>query len=31
MGFMSIKFKGALVLYWVINNLLQIIQTLVNK
>ena len=32
MGFMSIKFKGALVLYWVINNILQIIQTLViNK
>ena len=32
MGFMSIQFKGALVLYWVINNILQIIQTLViNK
>jgi YidC/Oxa1 family membrane protein insertase len=32
MGFMSIKFKGALVLYWVINNVLQVLQTLViNK
>ncbi|WP_413228437.1 membrane protein insertase YidC [Clostridium sp. CS001] len=32
MGFMSLKFKGALVFYWVINNLLQVIQTLViNK
>ncbi|MGH4137482.1 membrane protein insertase YidC [Clostridium sp.] len=32
MGFMSLKFKGALVLYWVINNVLQVIQTLViNK
>ncbi|MBU3091159.1 membrane protein insertase YidC [Clostridium sp. CM028] len=32
MGFMSLKFKGALVLYWVINNLLQVVQTLViNK
>jgi YidC/Oxa1 family membrane protein insertase len=32
MGFMSLKFKGALVLYWVINNLVQVIQTLViNK
>lgn len=32
MGFMSIKFAGALVLYWVINNVLQVIQTLViNK
>ena len=32
MGFMSLKFKGALVLYWVINNILQVIQTLViNK
>jgi YidC/Oxa1 family membrane protein insertase len=32
MGIMSLKFKGALVLYWVINNLLQVIQTLViNK
>ena len=32
MGFMSLKFKGALVLYWVINNILQVAQTLViNK
>ncbi len=32
MGFMSLKFKGALVLYWVINNIVQIVQTLViNK
>lgn len=32
MGFMSLKFAGALVLYWVINNVLQVIQTLViNK
>ena len=32
MGIMSLRFKGALVLYWVINNLLQVIQTLViNK
>jgi len=32
MGFMSIKFAGALVLYWVINNVLQVAQTLViNK
>jgi len=32
MGVMSLKFKGALVLYWVINNLVQVIQTLViNK
>ncbi len=32
MGIMSIKFKGALVLYWVINNILQVIQTLlINK
>ena len=32
MGFMGLKMKGALVLYWVINNILQVIQTLViNK
>ena len=32
MGFMSIKFSGALVLYWVLNSVLQVIQTLViNK
>ncbi|MCB2300592.1 membrane protein insertase YidC [Clostridium tagluense] len=32
MGVMGIKMKGALVLYWVINNVLQVIQTLViNK
>ncbi len=32
MGFMSLSFKGALVLYWVINNVLQVIQTLaINK
>jgi len=32
MGFMSIKFSGALVLYWVLNNILQVVQTLViNK
>ena len=32
MGVMSVKFKGALVLYWVVNNILQVIQTLViNK
>jgi YidC/Oxa1 family membrane protein insertase len=32
MGFMSIKFAGALVLYWVINNVLTVVQTLViNK
>jgi len=32
MGFMSLKFKSALVLYWVINNLIQIVQTVViNK
>ena len=32
MGFMSLKFAGALVLYWVLNNILQVIQTLViNK
>lgn len=30
-GFMSLKFKAALVLYWVINNALQIAQTLVMK
>ncbi len=32
MGFMSIKFSGALVLYWVLNSVLQVIQTLIiNK
>jgi YidC/Oxa1 family membrane protein insertase len=32
MGFMSLNFPGALVLYWVINNILQVIQTLaINK
>ncbi|MFT5874516.1 MAG: YidC/Oxa1 family membrane protein insertase [Clostridium sp.] len=32
MGVMSLSFKGALVLYWVINNILQIVQTMViNK
>jgi YidC/Oxa1 family membrane protein insertase len=32
MGFMSLQFKGALVLYWVINNVVQVVQTLViNK
>ena len=32
MGFMSLKFPGALVLYWVINNVVQVVQTLViNK
>lgn len=32
MGFMSLKFKGALVLYWVVNNILQVLQTLwINK
>ena len=32
MGFMSLRFKGALVLYWVINNTIQVIQTVViNK
>lgn len=32
MGFMSLNFAGALVLYWVINNIIQVIQTLViNK
>ena len=32
MGVMSIKFQGALVLYWVLNSVLQVIQTLViNK
>ena len=32
MGFMGLKMKGALVLYWVINNLIQVVQTLViNK
>jgi len=32
MGFMSLNFAGALVLYWVVNNVLQVIQTLViNK
>ncbi|MBU3144575.1 membrane protein insertase YidC [Clostridium sp. CF012] len=32
MGFMSLKFAGALVLYWVVNNVIQVIQTLViNK
>lgn len=32
MGFMSLKFKGALVMYWVINNLIQVVQTVViNK
>jgi len=32
MGFMSLQFKGALVLYWVIQNVVQVIQTLViNK
>jgi YidC/Oxa1 family membrane protein insertase len=32
MGFMSLNFKGALVFYWVINNLLQVLQTLIiNK
>lgn len=32
MGFMSLKFKGALVLYWVINNVIQVVQTVViNK
>ncbi|WP_425514021.1 membrane protein insertase YidC [Clostridium frigoris] len=32
MGFMSLKFAGTLVLYWVINNVIQIIQTVViNK
>jgi YidC/Oxa1 family membrane protein insertase len=32
MGFMSLNFKGALVFYWVINNVLQVVQTLIiNK
>ncbi|MGK0467459.1 membrane protein insertase YidC [Clostridium sp.] len=32
MGFMSLNFKAALVLYWVINNVLQVVQTLaINK
>lgn len=32
MGFMSIKFAGALVLYWVINNIVQVVQTvIINK
>ena len=32
MGVMSLKFQGALVLYWVLNSVLQVIQTLViNK
>lgn len=31
MGFMSINFKSALVLYWVVNNLIQIAQTYVMK
>jgi YidC/Oxa1 family membrane protein insertase len=32
MGFMSLRFPGTLVLYWVINNVIQIIQTVViNK
>ncbi|MBK5241128.1 membrane protein insertase YidC [Clostridium sp.] len=32
MGFMSLNFPGALVLYWVLNNILQILQTLwINK
>jgi len=32
MGFMSLKFKGALVMYWVINNIVQVVQTLIiNK
>ena len=32
MGFMSLNFPGALVLYWVLNNILQVIQTLaINK
>jgi YidC/Oxa1 family membrane protein insertase len=32
MGFMSLKFPAALVLYWVTNNLIQIVQTIViNK
>ena len=32
MGVMGIKMKGALVLYWVINNIIQVVQTLViNK
>lgn len=31
MGFMSIKFKSALVLYWVVNNLIQIAQTYIMK
>lgn len=30
-GFMSIKLKSALVLYWVINNLIQIAQTFLTK
>ncbi|MBU5592410.1 membrane protein insertase YidC [Clostridium sp. MSJ-4] len=30
-GFMSLKFKSALVLYWVINNLIQIAQTYIMK
>ena len=31
MGFMSLNFKSALVLYWVVNNLIQIAQTLIMK
>lgn len=31
MGFMSLNFKSALVLYWVVNNLIQISQTFVMK
>jgi YidC/Oxa1 family membrane protein insertase len=31
MGFMSINFQAALVLYWVVNNLIQIGQTLIMK
>jgi YidC/Oxa1 family membrane protein insertase len=31
MGFMSLNFKSALVLYWVTNNLIQISQTLIMK
>lgn len=31
MGFMSLNFKSALVLYWVINNLIQMTQTVVMK
>jgi YidC/Oxa1 family membrane protein insertase len=31
MGFMSLNFKSALVLYWVVNNLIQMGQTFVMK